>query len=82
MCGTLQEFFKICNGLGFAVSGGVLTFSNSSTIYWGGYGGSLAIIDLDARTSIAYAMNKMLQTSADMRGFGLAMELWKAQGLT
>jgi hypothetical protein len=35
---------------------------------------------MDARTSIAYAMNKMLQTS-DMRGFGLAMDLWKAQGL-
>jgi hypothetical protein len=37
---------------------------------------------MDARTSVAYAMNKMLQTSADMRGLGLAMELWKAQGLT
>ena len=74
--------FRICNGLGFAVSGGVVTFPNPGTIYWGGYGGSLAVIDMDARTSIAYAMNKMLETSADMRGFGLAMELWKAQGLT
>ena len=74
--------FPISNGLGFAVSGGVLTFPNPGTIYWGGYGGSLAIIDMDARTSIAYAMNKMLQTSADMRGLGLAMDLWKAQGLT
>jgi hypothetical protein len=59
----------------------VITFPNPSTIYWGGYGGSLAIIDMDAQTSIAYAMNKMLPTSADMRGLGLAMELWKAQGL-
>ena len=74
--------FPIRNGLGFAVSSGVLPFPNPGTIYWGGYGGSLAIIDMDARTSIAYAMNKMLQPSADMRGFGLAMELWKAQGLT
>jgi hypothetical protein len=37
---------------------------------------------MDARISIAYAMNKMLQTSADMRALGLAMDLWKAQGLT
>jgi len=37
---------------------------------------------MDARTSVAYPMNKMLQTRADMRGLGLAMELWKAQGLT
>ena len=42
----------------------------------------LAVIDMDARTSFGYAMNKMLQTSADMRGLGLAMEFWKAQGLT
>ncbi len=74
--------FPIRNGLGFAVSGGVFSFPNPGTIYWGGYGGSLAVIDMDARTSVAYAMNKMLQTSADMRGLGLAMELWKAQGLT
>jgi CubicO group peptidase (beta-lactamase class C family) len=74
--------FPICNGLGFAVSGGVFAFPNPGTIYWGGYGGSLAVIDMDARTSIAYAMNKMLPTRADMRGLGLAMDLWKAQRLT
>jgi CubicO group peptidase (beta-lactamase class C family) len=74
--------FPIRNGLGFAVSGGVFAFPNPGTIYWGGYGGSLAVIDMDARTSIAYAMNKMLEPSADMRALGLAMDLWKAQGLT
>lgn len=73
--------FSICNGMGFAVSGGVLSFPNPNTIYWGGYGGSLAVIDMDAHTSIAYAMNKMPQSSTDMRGLGLAMELWKAQRL-
>ena len=74
--------FPISNGLGFAVSSSVLPFPNPGTIYWGGYGGSLAVIDMDARTSIAYAMNKRLRTSADMRGLGLAMELWNVQGLT
>jgi hypothetical protein len=37
---------------------------------------------MDARTSIGYAMNKMAQTRGDMRALGLAMEVWKAQGLT
>jgi CubicO group peptidase (beta-lactamase class C family) len=27
--------------------------------YWGGWGGSLSIMDLDTRTTISYAMNKM-----------------------
>jgi CubicO group peptidase (beta-lactamase class C family) len=71
--------FPIRNGLGFAVSGGVFAFPNPNTIYWGGYGGSLAIVDMDARTSIAYAMNRMLKTNDDMRALGLAMEVWKAQ---
>ena len=51
--------FPIRNGLGFAVSGGVFAFPNPNTIYWGGYGGSLAVIDMDARISVGYAMNKM-----------------------
>jgi hypothetical protein len=74
--------FPIRNGRGFAVSGGVFAFPNPNTIYWGGYGGSLAVIDMDARISIGYAMNKMLHLRGDMRPLGLAMELWKAQGLT
>jgi CubicO group peptidase (beta-lactamase class C family) len=26
---------------------------------WGGYGGSIVVNDLDARTSVAYVMNRM-----------------------
>ena len=52
---------------------------NPNTLYWGGYGGSLAIIDMDARTTIAYAMNKMSgTTTGDFRAFGLAMAFWEA----
>lgn len=29
------------------------------TCYWGGWGGSLVVIDLDTRTTISYMMNKM-----------------------
>jgi CubicO group peptidase (beta-lactamase class C family) len=64
-------------GLGFAVNTGFLP--NPGTLFWGGYGGSLAIVDLDARTTIAYAMNKMSgTTTGDFRAFELAMAFWEA----
>ncbi|MEV8503358.1 serine hydrolase domain-containing protein [Actinoplanes sp. NPDC051475] len=64
-------------GLGFALDTGLMPHPN--TLYWGGYGGSLAIIDMDARTTIAYAMNKMSgTTTGDFRAFGLAMAFWEA----
>lgn len=68
-------------GLGFGLSGGMIPFPNPNTIYWGGYGGSLIIIDMDAKTTFAYVMNKMQPTTqGDMRGLGLAMAMWTAMG--
>ena len=68
-------------GMGFGLSGGVLPLPNPNSIYWGGYGGSLIIIDMDARTTFGYAMNKMAGTTqGDMRAFGLAMAMWTAMG--
>lgn len=68
-------------GMGFGLAGGVVPMPNPETIYWGGYGGSLVIIDMTARTTFAYAMNKMAATTqGDMRAFGLAMAMWTAMG--
>jgi CubicO group peptidase (beta-lactamase class C family) len=62
-------------GLGFALGKGILP--NDNTLYWGGYGGSLALIDLDARTTIAYTPNRMTGgTAGDLRGLDLAMAFW------
>jgi CubicO group peptidase (beta-lactamase class C family) len=62
-------------GLGFALGGAFMP--NPDTVYWGGYGGSLAVVDFDARTTIAYAMNKMSgTTTGDLRAYGLAMAFW------
>jgi CubicO group peptidase (beta-lactamase class C family) len=66
-------------GMGFAL--GDRLMPNPNTLYWGGYGGSLTIIDLDARTTFCYVMNRMSGTVADMRGFGLAMSVWDAMGI-
>ncbi|MDB5431609.1 MAG: serine hydrolase [Caulobacter sp.] len=65
-------------GLGFGLAGGLVPLPNPGSMYWGGYGGSLAIIDMDARTSFAFAMNKMAgTTTGDMRAFSLAMAMWQ-----
>jgi CubicO group peptidase (beta-lactamase class C family) len=62
-------------GMGFGLPGDAMPFSKG-TIFWGGYGGSVALIDLDAHTTIAYAMNKMGATTlGDMRAFSMAMPL-------
>src|SRR5665213_1461142 len=67
-------------GMGFGLPGPMVTLPNPNTIFWGGYGGSLVIIDMDARATIAYAMNKMARTTTgDTRALGLAMAVW--QGL-
>ncbi|HEY2752080.1 serine hydrolase domain-containing protein [Phenylobacterium sp.] len=68
-------------GMGFGLAGGVVPLPNPNTIFWGGYGGSLVIIDMDARTTFGYAMNKMAgTTTGDMRALGLAMAMWTALG--
>jgi CubicO group peptidase (beta-lactamase class C family) len=66
-------------GMGFAL--GDRLMPNPHTLYWGGNGGSLAIIDLDARTTFCYVMNKMSDTVTDLRGLDLAMAMWEAQGI-
>ncbi|MGH6872766.1 MAG: serine hydrolase domain-containing protein [Rhizomicrobium sp.] len=68
-------------GLGFGLVGGLVPLPNANTMFWGGYGGSLAIIDMDARMTISYVMNVMHgTTTGDMRGFGLAMAAWQCLG--
>lgn len=65
-------------GLGFGLPGGMANFPNPNTIFWGGYGGSLAVIDMDQRATYAYAMNKMAPTTTgDMRAFGMLMAAWQ-----
>jgi len=64
-------------GLGFGLPSALVPLPNPNSLYWGGYGGSLAIIDMDARTTIGYAMNKMgATTTGDMRALGMAMAVW------
>ncbi len=68
-------------GMGFGLPGPMVPLPHPNTVFWGGYGGSLAIIDFDARTTFAYAMNRMVgTTTGDMRAIGIAMAMWQALG--
>jgi CubicO group peptidase (beta-lactamase class C family) len=72
--------FKIKWGLGFMLASAELPLSpNPRTFGHGGWGGSLAFVDLDARVSWAYVMNKMAPgTAGDTRGFALMAALYGA----
>ncbi|MCA6335808.1 MAG: serine hydrolase, partial [Phenylobacterium sp.] len=60
-------------------AGGVLPTPNASVLYWGGYGGSLAVIDMENRAAFGYAMNRMESTTTgDVRAVGLVMGMWGA----
>jgi CubicO group peptidase (beta-lactamase class C family) len=67
-------------GMGFGLNDASFPISpNPRTFFWGGWGGSLAIIDLDARVSIAYVMNHMeANLMGDKRGGGIAMAVYQS----
>ncbi|WP_260580690.1 serine hydrolase domain-containing protein [Sphingopyxis sp. PET50] len=59
-------------GMGFGLPGELVPLPNPNTLYWGGYGGSLIIIDMDARATFSYVMNKMNSgLTGDPRSFTL-----------
>ena len=61
-------------GMGFGLKSEMMPLPNDRSMYWGGYGGSLIIIDLENHATYAYAMNKMAATtSGDLRAFSLVM---------
>ena len=56
---------RLRHGLGFGFQLGESFNAAPGQMFWGGWGGSLAAIDLDARLSVAYVMNRM---DADLLG--------------
>ena len=67
-------------GLGYGLTSKELPVGpNPRTFFWGGWGGSLVVIDLDARLSFSYVMNRMGSgTMGDTRAFGPAAALYRA----
>jgi CubicO group peptidase (beta-lactamase class C family) len=66
-------------GLGYGLSGPLSPALNDQSMFWGGYGGSIVLVDMENRMTIAYAMNRMEgTTTGDMRAITLAAQVWQA----
>jgi CubicO group peptidase (beta-lactamase class C family) len=65
----------IRQGTGFGLMSDTVPLSpNPRACFWGGWGGSMAVIDVDARLSVAYVMNRMAGgIVGDMRGVLLVL---------
>ena len=66
--------------MGFGLNSSFMPLSpNERSFYWGGWGGSLAITDLDARVSIAYVMNRMAaDLMGDLRGGSIVASVYQS----
>ncbi|MGD9751738.1 MAG: serine hydrolase domain-containing protein [Acidimicrobiia bacterium] len=67
-------------GIGYGLNSAALPMGRGESIaFWGGYGGSLIVNDLDRRLTFAYVMNNMrLGTVGDERSFRMLDALYTA----
>jgi CubicO group peptidase (beta-lactamase class C family) len=56
-------------GLGYGLFG--------TNLGWGGWGGSLVLVDPDARMAVAYVTNQMREPADDDRGLQLVMAAYE-----
>ncbi|MBX3314345.1 MAG: beta-lactamase family protein [Actinobacteria bacterium] len=65
---------KMRLGIGFGLMNETIPLSqNPRSCFWGGWGGSIAVIDQDSRMTVSYVMNKMATALVgDLRGGALA----------
>jgi len=60
-------------GMGYGLSGELMPMGPRAC-FWGGYGGSLIVMDQDARLTVSYVMNKMEGgLTGDLRGANIVM---------
>ncbi len=65
--------FDLTFGLGYGLGSETVPIGPRAC-FWGGYGGSLILMDQDQGLTFSYMMNKMAPTlMGDLRGFGLAI---------
>ncbi len=62
-------------GMNYGLNSADLPISpNPRACFWGGWGGSIVVNDLDAHMSVSYVMNRMGEgTMGDVRGMGIVM---------
>ena len=62
-------------GMGYGISSPEMPIGpNERTCFWGGWGGSIVVNDLENRLTVAYVMNRMGEgTTGDDRGIGILL---------
>jgi len=70
----------ITHGMGYGISSAEMPIGpNTRTCFWGGWGGSIVVNDLENRLTIAYVMNRMGEgTMGDDRGIGVVFAAYAA----
>ena len=77
-----EQFSGVDSHLGVPMRWGLGYSLNGSTLSWGGWGGSMVLVDPDTRLTVAYVMNRMLEQGplGDDRALGMVMAAYS--GLT
>jgi CubicO group peptidase (beta-lactamase class C family) len=67
-------------GMGYGLTSELMPMGpNPHIAYWGGWGGSTAVIDQDARLCISYVMNRMESSLlGDRRGFNITQAAYRS----
>ncbi len=67
MLGTRMRY-----GTGYALS--------DRACFWGGWGGSTVLVDIDKRMSVSYVMNQMLDQKGDSRALSIVLAAYESLG--
>lgn len=59
-------------GMGYALS--------DRACFWGGWGGSTALVDIDKRMSVSFVMNQMLDQQGDSRALSIVLAAYESLG--
>ena len=67
-------------GMGYGLTTDLLPMGpNEHIAYWGGWGGSTAVVDQDAKLCVSYVMNRMEgNLLGDLRGFKLLQAAYRS----
>jgi CubicO group peptidase (beta-lactamase class C family) len=66
-------------GLGYGLPSRGLPLPNPRSVAWGGWGGSVVVVDMDAGLTVSYVMNRMAGgLTADDRGTGIILAAYKS----